>query len=152
MAIDLHDYSLSIIFLVSVVFMLAASEAGRLLGVRAIGRGGDDVSTLEGAILGLLALMISFTFAMALSRFEARRDAVLNEANAIGTTALRARLLPAPHGAETVKLLREYVQVRLEITQRLPSQAGLNAAIARSNTLQEALWQQAMAAAAKDSG
>ena len=60
MTIDLHEYSLSIIFLVSVVFMLAASEAGRLHGVRAIGRGGDDVSTLESAILGLLALLISF--------------------------------------------------------------------------------------------
>ena len=48
---------------------------------------------------------------MALSRFEGRRDAVLDEANAIGTTALRARLLPEPHNTETLKLLREYVQV-----------------------------------------
>ena len=131
MPIDLHDYSLSIIFLVSVVFMLAASEAGRLLGVRAIGRGGDDVSTLEGAILGLLALMISFTFAMALSRYEARRDAVLIEANAIGTTALRARLLPAPYNVDINKLLQEYVRIRLDITQRVPSQTELNAANVR---------------------
>ncbi|MGB8551969.1 MAG: hypothetical protein WCD73_01390 [Pseudolabrys sp.] len=41
-------------------------------------------------LLGLLALMLAFTFSMALTRFEARRDALLNEANAIGTTALRA--------------------------------------------------------------
>ena len=152
MAIDLHDYSLSIIFLVSVVFMLAASEAGRLLGVRAIGRGGDDVSTLEGAILGLLALMISFTFAMALSRFEARRDAVLIEANAIGTTALRARLLPAPHNVDINKLLQEYVRIRLDITQHVPSPMELNTAIKRSNEIQEALWQQTKLVAAKDSG
>ena len=65
---DLNDYSLLTIFLVSIVFLVAASEAGRLLGVRAAGRGGDDVSTLEAAILGLLALMIGFTFAMALTR------------------------------------------------------------------------------------
>jgi len=147
MSINLNEYQLLPIFAVSLVAILAASEIGRRVGVRIGRRGGENVPTLESAILGLLALMIGFTFAMALSRFEARRDAVLNEANAIGTS-----LLPAPHGAETVKLLREYVQVRLEITQRLPSQAGLNAAIARSNTLQEALWQQAMAAAAKDSG
>ena len=127
MTIDLHDYSLLIIFLASIVFILAASEAGRLLGVRAIGRGGDDVSTLEGAILGLLALLISFTFAMALSRFEARRDAVLSEANAIGTTALRARLLPAPHNVDINKLLQEYVRIRLDITQRVPSSTELNA-------------------------
>jgi hypothetical protein len=106
--------------------------------------------TLEGAILGLLALMIGFTFAMALSRFEGRRDGVLNEANAIGTTALRARLLPAPHAAETLKLLREYAQIRLNITQRVASSADLDAAIVSSNTLQEALWQQAKAVSAKD--
>jgi hypothetical protein len=66
---------------------------------------------------GLLALMLAFTFSMALSRNEALRDAVLNEANAIGTTVLRARLLPEPQRSETRKLLREYVQIRLEIVQ-----------------------------------
>jgi hypothetical protein len=71
--------------------------------------GGGDVSTLETAVLGLMALMIGFTFAMALSLFEARRDAVLSEANAIGTTGLRARLLPQPERGEILKLLREYV-------------------------------------------
>jgi hypothetical protein len=96
--------------------------------------------------------MIGFTFAMSLSRFEARRDAVLNEANAIGTTALRARLLPAPHSGEVLKLLREYVQIRLDVTKTMASQTEFDAAIARSNAIQEALWQQAKEAAAKDSG
>ena len=103
-------------------------------------------------MLGLLALMISFTFAMALTRFDARRDAVLNEANAIGTTALRARLLPSPHSSDCLALLRDYVKVRLDITRRVPSNAELNEAISRSNAIQEALWQQAKAMAAKDSG
>jgi hypothetical protein len=75
MTINFQDVSQPAIFLVSAVLLLAASEAGRFIGMRATGRGGDDVSTLEGAILGLLALMIGFTFAMTLSRFEARRDA-----------------------------------------------------------------------------
>jgi hypothetical protein len=94
--------------------------------------------------------MIAFTFAMALSRFEGRRDAVLKEANAIGTTALRARLLPPPHNTETLKLLREYVQVRLQITTKAPSPGDFDAAVTRSNQIQEALWQQAMAMAVKD--
>jgi hypothetical protein len=114
-------------------------------------RGSDSVSVLESAMLGLLALMIGFTFAMALSRFEARRDAVLNEANAIGTAALRARLLPN-RTMETLKLLREYVKIRLDITQDPASQTELTAAIGRSNTLHEALWQQAKAVVAKDNG
>jgi hypothetical protein len=133
---NLEDYRLLTIFVVGLVAILGASEIGRLLGVRASGRGGDDVSTLEGAVLGLLALMIGFTFAMALTRFEARRDAVLNEANAIGTTALRARLLPAPHSAEALKSLREYVKIRLDITQRVVTAAELKAAIGRSNEIQ----------------
>lgn len=149
---DLNDYSLLTIFPVSIVVLVAATEAGRVLGVRAAGRGGHDVSTLEAATLGLLALMIGFTFAMALERFDARRAAVVNEANAIGTTALRARLLPAPHNIESSKLLQEYVRIRLDITQRNPSSDELNAAIARSNEIQEALWQQAKSVAAKDKG
>jgi len=145
--VELSGYSLLSIFLVSSIVILFASEIGRRIGVRRAARGGDHIATLESAILSLLALMIGFTFAMALSRFEGRRDAVLNEANAIGTTALRARLLPAPHNAQALKLLREYVQIRLDITRRVPSAAELNDAIARSNAVQEALWGQALAAA-----
>ncbi len=154
---DLYNYSLLKVFLIGLAAILAAIEIGRMLGVHAAGRSGDtasmledDLSTLEGAVLGLLALMIAFTFAMALSRFEARRDAILDEANAIGTTALRARLLPEPQRTEALKLLKEYVKIRLDITQRLASPAELTAAIDRSNTLQEALWQQAQAVAAKN--
>jgi hypothetical protein len=87
---------------------------------------------------------------MGLSRFNARRDGVLSEANAIGTTALRARLLPPPHNTESLKLLREYVQVRLDFARRFFSPQEQAAAIARSNAIQEALWQEAKAVATKD--
>ena len=109
------DFPLPLIFVVSLVLVLTACEIGHNLGLRADDRVSSNLSTLEASILGLLALMISFTFAMALSRFDTRRDAVLNEANAIGTTALRARLLPAPHNTQCLTLLREYVQIRLDI-------------------------------------
>jgi uncharacterized membrane protein YidH (DUF202 family) len=148
--LDLYNYSLLTIFLAGLALIVAAIEIGRFVGVSGWKQGGDNVSTLEAAVLGLLALMIGFTFAMALSRYEARRDAVLNEANAIGTTALRARLLREPQRAEVLKLLREYVQLRLDITQRPTPQADLVAAIDRSNALHEALWQQAEAVSMKD--
>ena len=148
--LDLSDYSLTSILITSLAVMAVASELGRLLGKREESRDRANVATLEAAVLGLLALMIGFTFAMALSRFDGRRDGVLSEANAIGTTALRARLLPAPHDAEVLKLLQEYVQVRLDITQHIPTAAQLDAAIKRSNALQEELWQQAMTVAASD--
>ena len=105
MTIDLNAYPLLSIFMVSLVVITASAEFGRWLGSRSGGE--ENVPTLEGAVLGLLALMIGFTFAMALSRFELRRDAVLDEANAIGGTALRARLLPAPHNAECLRLLKD---------------------------------------------
>jgi hypothetical protein len=87
---DLSNYPLALIFVVGLAAILVISEVGWQLGIHIKGRAGANFSTLESAMLGLLALMLAFTFAMALSRYEARRDAVLNEANAIGTTALRA--------------------------------------------------------------
>jgi hypothetical protein len=148
--IDLYHYSLLSIFLVGLAVVLIAGEIGWQLGMRAEGRGGENMATLEGAVLGLLALIIGFTFAMALARFEARRDAVVNEANAIGTTALRARLLPEPQRAEALKLLREYVQIRLDIVTSELSLAEHATVVDRSNALQELLWQHAKAVAAKD--
>jgi hypothetical protein len=71
------------------------------------------VGAMVGAILGLLAFMLAFTFSLAASRFEARRQVILEEANAIGTTYLRARLLPEPQRSEVAKLLREYTDVGL---------------------------------------
>jgi hypothetical protein len=150
--IDLYSYSLLTIFLTGIAAIFAVSELGWHLGTRNEGRGGANISTLESAMLGLLALIIGFTFAMALSRFEARREAVLNEANAIGTTALRARLLPDPHRAETLKLLREYIQLRLDVIQSGQSLAERRAAVDRSNDIQEALWLQVRALIVKDSG
>jgi hypothetical protein len=148
--IELYTYSLGTIFLVGLAVILAASEIGWQLGSRGGGREGGNVPTLESAMLGLLALIIGFTFAMALSRFEARRAAVLNEANAIGTTALRARLLPEPHRTEILKLLREYVKIRVDIVQSGHSLAELRTVVDRSNVIQEALWQQAKAVVVKD--
>lgn len=141
---------LGVIFALSLVVILGAGELGHLFGRRAGTKGHGNVAVMESAVLGLLALMIGFTFAMALTRFEARREMVLAEANAIGTTALRARLLPAPHSRESLDLLRDYVKIRLEITRRIPSPEELRTAIARSNQIQEQLWQQARAVAAKD--
>jgi hypothetical protein len=147
--IDFASISLLAILCASIAVLLAAAEIGHLFGSRAIGEA--NVSTLEAAILGLMALMIGFTFSMALSRFDTRRDAVLNEANSIGTAALRARLLPAPYDAESVRLLRDYARIRLDFTGGVTAPGEMDAAIARSNGIQEALWLRAKAVAAKDS-
>jgi hypothetical protein len=147
--IDLYQVPLPLIFLCGLALIWGASEIGWRLGQRSAAQS-TNIGTLEGATIGLLALIIGFTFAMALSRFEARRDAVVQEANAIGTTALRARFLPEPHRTESLKLLREYVKVRIDALQRGHSFAELKTIVERSNGVQEALWKRAMAVGEKD--
>jgi hypothetical protein len=103
------------------------------------------VGAMVGSVLALLAFMLAFTFSLAASRFDARRQAVLEEANAIGTAYLRTRLLPDRQRAETAKLLREYVDVRMRAIQ----EGKIAEAVARSEEVHEQLWSQATAAAAK---
>ncbi|HSQ56248.1 MAG TPA: hypothetical protein VLM40_10955 [Gemmata sp.] len=106
------------------------------------------VGAMVGSILALFAFLLAFTFGMAASRFEARRETVLEEANAIGTAYLRTRLIPEPQRGESARLLREYVDVRLTAIQR----GELEAAIARSEEIHTLLWAQAAQAADKDRG
>lgn len=106
----------------------------------------STVSSMVGATLGLLAFMLAFTFGLAASRFEARRQVLLSEANAIGTTYLRAKMLPEPMRTEAQNLLREYVDVRLEGIQP----GKLDQAIGKSEELHNRLWSVAVAATEKE--
>jgi hypothetical protein len=130
--------ALPIIFIMSLVLFAAASEFGHFVGARETGEA--NIATLEASILGLLALMLSFTFAMAVARYDARREAVLNEANAIGTATLRARLLPAPYNATSLDLLRDYVGLRVELAEASARTEAVDDMVTRSNALQEKLW------------
>jgi hypothetical protein len=150
--ISLYAFSDVVVTLVGLALVVAGTEIGWQLGVHSRGRGANNISIVEQCLFGLLALLVGFTFLMALTRFEARREAVLNEANAIGTTALRARFLPEPHRAETLKLLREYIQLRVEFLQTGRTLLELPQVIQRSNQIQEALWQRAKTVATKDNG
>ena len=106
----------------------------------------SPVGGMVGATLGLLAFMLAFTFGLAGSRFEDRRQVLLSEANAIGTTYLRAAMLPEPMRTETQNLLREYVDVRLEAVQP----GKLDQALTKSEELHNRLWSQAVAVTEKD--
>jgi hypothetical protein len=92
------------------------------------GRDRDADSSQEGyvvsATLGLLALLLGFTFAMATDRFDSRRALVVEEANAIGTAYLRAQLLPEPHRARTSGLLLRYSREGLARRRRAATTAG----------------------------
>jgi hypothetical protein len=148
-----HPYTtlfFRLFLLASSLSSLRANSDGKLADGREGHGVGGNVSALEQSLLGVLALMVGFSFLMALTRFEARRESVLNEANAIGTTALRARLLPEPHRTESLKLLREYVQIRVNDIPSAKSLTQLPDVINRSNQIHEALWQQVKAVSVKD--
>lgn len=106
----------------------------------------SNLGGMVGGTLGLLAFMLAFTFGLAGSRFEDRREIVLSEANAIGTTYLRGAIIPEPMGTDARNLLREYVDVRIEAVQ----QNKVAEAIVKSEQLHERLWSTAAAALQKD--
>ena len=105
----------------TLVVILLAVEGGFLFGKWRQRRGAHERETPVGeivaAVLGLLAFLLTFTFGMAAARFDTRRELVLEEANAIGTTYLRAALVPEPQRTEIRTLLRDYVDLRLEAVQ-----------------------------------
>jgi hypothetical protein len=104
------------------------------------------IATMVGSILGLLAFMLAFTFGLAATRFDARRQAVLAEANAIGTTYLRAQLLLEPERSTTTNLLREYTELRAKIGKNI----SIPDLLTKSDEIHKQLWSQAVAAAQKD--
>jgi hypothetical protein len=106
-----------------------------------------QIGGVQGAVLGLLALLLGFTFAMAVNRYETRRDLVLKEANAIGTTWLRAGLLPEVHRMPVRDLLRRYVDVRLNYEALSSDPAMLAEGIRLSAEIETELWKHAEAAA-----
>ena len=140
------------VFIILAALLLVAGEAGYRVGLRHFERPDrkrreGQVGTLEGALLGLLGLLLGFTFAMAVSRFDARKQLIVGEANAIGTTWLRAALLD-PKACEDVRiLLRGYAQARLDLFARSASEESRKTASARSAAGQADLWKIAVASA-----
>jgi hypothetical protein len=99
--------------------------------------------SVEGAVFGLLGLLLAFTFAGASSRFETRRGLVVEEANDIGTAWLRLDLLPAEDQPELRALFRTYVDARLAAYAKMPDQDAVRAELAKGNDLQGRIWSRA---------
>ncbi|HEX7391076.1 MAG TPA: hypothetical protein VF286_13275 [Acidiphilium sp.] len=102
---------------------------------------------MQGAVLVLAGLMLGFSFSMALARYEHRRSLVINEANAIGTTYLRAGMLAPNLRDEARTLLRRYVDARLAYLRATSEKRRLAGGVAEAR-LQDALWRNAEQAAA----
>jgi hypothetical protein len=108
---------------------------------------GTRVNAVEGAIFGLLGLMVAFTFSGASSRFDARRHLIAEEANAIESAWLRLDLLAPEAQSALQQQFRSYLDARIEIYRRLPDVKAAEAELARSMQLQGEIWTQAVPAA-----
>ena len=96
----------------------------KLKGEKSIGLG-----PLEGSLLGLLSLLLSFTFQMAAQRYDQRRSVLIDETNRIGTAVLRSDLLQKKDREEVRGLFRNYVKTRIayyEAAANLMTNAALD--------------------------
>ena len=136
------------------VGMLVAFEVGRRMGVSRRARNPEGVAKaggVEGAVYGLLGLLIALTFAGGVSKFEDRRHLVTEEVNAIGTAYLRVDLLSADAQPAVRQLFRDYVDSRIETYRKLPDLEAAMAELAHSVELQGDIWTRAIAGC-NDSG
>lgn len=137
------------LFIITFSTLLLAFESGLFLGKRhqLVSEPEDrsPIGSIVAATLGMLAFLLAFTFGLAATKFDERRTLVIEEANAIGTTYLRAGYLSDPYRKEIKSLLKEYVSLRIEAI----TPGNLVEAIKRSEDVQDKLWMQATAVAEK---
>ena len=124
------------LLLVAVLFgaTLAGLIAGRLLHKR-VETQRESIGVLQGALLGLVGLLLAFGLSLAVGRYQSRRDAVVVEANAIGTTYLRAQTLNEPIRAKSLDLLRRYTDDSILLSHTIPGSSKEAAVAAALVTL-----------------
>ena len=155
-AIDYFTYQFPEVpfFLAVLALQMIGAEVGFRVGRRLRERSDEtlrsQVGVMEASVLGILALLLGFAFSMAAARFDARRQQILDEANAIGTTYLRTSLLPEPHKAKAAAALREYVDARIEFYDAGTDLTRLRQAAQRAEKLHAELWDVATTAGRDD--
>lgn len=136
-----------------IVFML---EIGRLIRLRHMrlrgAEAGKGLGAVEGAVFGLMGLLIAFTFQGAAARFDVRRAQIVEEANNIGTAYLRLDLVAPEPRAVLQDKLRRYLDARLAAYHAIPDTAARLAYLTEAAALQQQIWSQAVAATAEVPG
>ncbi|MDX1561987.1 MAG: hypothetical protein R3305_03635 [Gammaproteobacteria bacterium] len=148
----MYDHSSFLIVALLFVVLIGATELGYRFGFSFAGKTTEptkgQINTIQGSLLGVLALLLGFTFSLSLQRFDTRSQAVIDEANAIGTAILRADLLPESVRAETAEGLRAYLDLRVEAGAIPLNRAEERAAlVSESARIVAAVWRNAARAA-----
>ena len=138
------------VFLLSFATVMGSISLGLRLGAhrrRRVGESGGEgvgVGSVVASVLGLLAFLLAFTFGLAANRYDARRQLLLTDVNAIRRAAQRAELLPEPHASEVRALLERYVDRRAGIGPET-TRADIVERMVESERLQADLWKHAHA-------
>jgi hypothetical protein len=123
--------------------VLGATALGLFLG-RRVRHLSDDLKepfgVLQGALLGVVGLILAFGLSLAVSRYENRRASVVAEANSIGTTYLRAQTLPEPVRTRSLNLLVRYAQGAVQVADTIPGSDEEAASADREEQLHRKLW------------
>jgi hypothetical protein len=100
----------------------------------------EPFGVLQGALLGVVGLILAFGLSLAVGRYENRRAATVDEANAIGTTYLRAQLIAEPARSGSLELLRRYTDLSIQISNDVPGSSDMRRTTAAEGVLQRQLW------------
>jgi hypothetical protein len=100
----------------------------------------EPIGVVQGALLGVVGLVLAFGLSLAVGRYQDRRTDVVTEANAIGTTYLRAQTIPEPQRSRSLALLRTYNDLAIRITHEVPGGAAMHATASSEDAVQQALW------------
>ncbi len=134
--------------------LTATVEAGVALGRRAGWKGSEGPNatfmSVMGAVLGLVSLVMGFSYSMAGSRFDQRKQLLVQEVNALGTSYLQANLLDDPARSKMRDLLRDLVDARVARWDDWLDSARSRQAAAQSERFQEELWELVAAEARRD--
>lgn len=128
-----------ILFAIVLGTTLAGAVTGRRLRAQAETLR-EPLGAVQTALLGLVALVLAFGLSMAVGRYETRRAAVVDDANAIGTTYLRAQTLGEPFRSRSLALLVRYTDDSIRLSDAVPNSATAQRAIADGTRQQRALW------------
>jgi hypothetical protein len=100
----------------------------------------EPFGVLQAALLGVVGLLLAFGLSLAVGRYEDRRSATVTEANAIGTTYLRAQLIAEPARTRSLDLLRDYIDQAIAVSKEVPNSPGMRRTTASEGVLQRKLW------------
>ena len=139
----LFELSTAVVALALLAVLVGAVGCGLLVG-RSLRDRRESVTAsfgvLQAALVGFMALILAFSLSLAVGRYQARRQAVVNDATAIGTTYLRAQTLPGPIRSRSLPLIVRYTDAEIRLGHIVPGSAAAARTVAEASALQRPLW------------